>query len=155
MLDINIAGTISLCFRDKVVQEWYVEHGVMRTCLDLNDEGRSISPSVSSMGFSQVTKKGLHIGLLRREKAPKSWRSQTLLDFLSLYGPSESAPMKRSSVTQSLAAMFMGERPQILIGDMAYDIDPCKSCLSLFTGTAATSRMEWRSIGAFGDVSIN
>jgi transposase len=44
--------------------------------------------------FASAKKGGYILDLLRREKEPRSWRSQTLLAFLSPYGPSEQAPTK-------------------------------------------------------------
>jgi transposase len=44
--------------------------------------------------FSSAKKGGVILDRLREARAPRSWSSQTLLVFLSPYGPSEQAPMK-------------------------------------------------------------
>lgn len=63
--------------------------------LDLKQRGQiDITECFIDGTFASAKKGGYILDLLRREKAPRSWRSQTLLVFLSPYGPSEQALMR-------------------------------------------------------------
>lgn len=63
--------------------------------MDLLDRGKiDISECFIDGTFASAKKGGVILDRLRREKAPKSWRSQTLMVFLSPYGPSEPAPTR-------------------------------------------------------------
>ena len=63
--------------------------------MDLLDRGKiDISECFIDGTFASAKKGGVILDRLRREKAPRSWRSQTLMVFLSPYGPSVQDPMK-------------------------------------------------------------
>lgn len=63
--------------------------------MDLLDRGKiDISECFIDGTFASAKKGGVILDRLRREKAPRSWRSQTLMVFLSPYGPSEPAPTR-------------------------------------------------------------
>ncbi len=63
--------------------------------LDLRDRGKiDITECFIDGTFASAKKGGLVLDLLRKGKAPRSWQSQTLLVFLSPYGPLAPVPMK-------------------------------------------------------------
>lgn len=63
--------------------------------MDLKRRGKiDITECFIDGTFSSAKKGGLILDRLRRAKAPRSWSSQTLLVFLSPYGPSEPVPTK-------------------------------------------------------------
>lgn len=80
-------------------QQW-VEAGVWdkllwEIALDLKRRGKiDITECFIDGTFASAKKGGLILEKLRKAKAPRSWPSQTLLVFLSPYGPQEQAPMK-------------------------------------------------------------
>jgi transposase len=62
---------------------------------DLKDRGKvDITECFIDGTFASAKKGGLVLGKLRKAKAQRSWQSQTLLVFLSPYGPQEQAPTK-------------------------------------------------------------
>ena len=63
--------------------------------LDLKRRGKiDITECFIDGTFASAKKGGLILERLRKAKAPRSWPSQTLLVYLSPYGPLEQAPMK-------------------------------------------------------------
>src|SRR6218665_1656729 len=80
-------------------QKW-VKAGVWDNVLwelakDLKDRGKiDITECFIDGTFASAKKGGLISEKLRKVKAPRSWQSQTLLAFLSPYGPQEPALMK-------------------------------------------------------------
>ena len=62
---------------------------------DLLDRGKiDITECFIDGTFASAKKGGVIVDRLRRVRAPRSWQSQTLMAFLSPYGPSEPAPMR-------------------------------------------------------------
>ena len=62
---------------------------------DLLDRGKiDINECFIDGTFASAKKGGVILDQLRRVKAPRSWSSQTLMVFLSPYGPSAQDPMK-------------------------------------------------------------
>jgi transposase len=62
---------------------------------DLKDRGKiDISECFIDETFASAKKGGCMLEKLSEAKAPRSWRSQTVMVFLSPYGPQEQAPMK-------------------------------------------------------------
>ena len=65
-----------------------------RIALDLKDRGKIDLTECFIDGTFAAAKKGaLVLEKLRKAKAPRSWQSQTLLVFLSPYGPDQQTPM--------------------------------------------------------------
>lgn len=66
-----------------------------RIACDLKERGKIDLTECFIDGTFAAAKKGaLVLEKLRKEKAPRSWRSQTLLVYLSPYGPELQTPMK-------------------------------------------------------------
>lgn len=62
---------------------------------DLRDRGKiDITECFIDGTFASAKKGGFLLEKLRKAKAPRSWQSQTLLAFLSPYGPQEQALMR-------------------------------------------------------------
>ena len=80
-------------------QNW-VQSGLWNKILwrianDLKERGKIDLTECFIDGTFAAAKKGaLVLEKLRKEKAPRSWRSQTLLVYLSPYGPELQTPMK-------------------------------------------------------------
>ena len=80
-------------------QNW-VKAGVWEKLLweiarDLRDRGKvDITECFIDGTFASAKKGGFLLEKLRKAKVPRSWQSQTLLAFLSPYGPPQQAPMK-------------------------------------------------------------
>lgn len=80
-------------------QTW-VEAGIWDKVLweiakDLKDRGKiDITECFIDGTFASAKKGGLILEKLRKERGQRSWQSQTLLVFLSPYGPQEQVPMK-------------------------------------------------------------
>lgn len=80
-------------------QKW-VKAGVWDKVLwtlarDLQERGKiDITECFIDGIFASAKKGGLILEKLKKAKAPRSWQSQTLLAFLSPYGPQEPVPMK-------------------------------------------------------------
>ncbi len=80
-------------------QKW-VQAGVWDKVLwelarDLRDRGKlDITECFIDGTFASAKKGGLILEKLNEARAPRSWQSQTLLAFLSPYGPQQQAPMK-------------------------------------------------------------
>lgn len=63
--------------------------------MDLLDRGKiDITECFIDGTFASAKKGGVILDRLRRVKASRSWQSQTLMVFLSPYGPSEPAPTR-------------------------------------------------------------
>lgn len=68
---------------------------LFKLAVDLRDRGTiDITECFIDGAFSSARKGGLILDRPSEAKAPRSWSSQTLLVFLSPYGPTEQAPMK-------------------------------------------------------------
>lgn len=66
-----------------------------RLAVDLRDRGKiDLTECFIDGTFASAKKGGLVSALLAAERGPRSWRSQTLMVFLSPYGPSPPAPMR-------------------------------------------------------------
>jgi len=80
-------------------QEW-VKSGTWDKVLwniarDLKDRGKiDLTECFIDGTFASAKKGGLVLEKLSEVKGPRSWQSQTLLVFLSPYGPAEQTPMK-------------------------------------------------------------
>ncbi|MFO0378246.1 MAG: transposase, partial [Cyclobacteriaceae bacterium] len=80
-------------------QNW-VKAGVWEKLLweiarDLRDRGKvDITECFIDGTFASAKKGGFLLEKLRKARVPRSWQSQTLLAFLSPYGPPQQAPMK-------------------------------------------------------------
>lgn len=71
------------------------DKALYRLALDLRDRGKiDITECFLDGTFASAKKGGVILDQLRRVKAPRSWSSQTLMVFLSPYGPSAQDPMK-------------------------------------------------------------
>jgi hypothetical protein len=66
-----------------------------RLAQDLRDRGKiDITECFLDGTFASAKKGGVILDRLSEVKAPRSWPSQTLMVFLSPYGPSAPDPMK-------------------------------------------------------------
>lgn len=78
----------------------WVKSGVWRKVLqklaeDLRDRGKiDVSECFIDGTFASAKKGGCILEKLGEAKVPRSWQSQTVMVFLSPYGPQEPAPMK-------------------------------------------------------------
>lgn len=78
-----------------VVQCGCVGQGAVRLAQDLRDRGKiDITECFLDGTFASAKKGGVILDRLSEVKAPRSWPSQTLMVFLSPYGPSAPDPMK-------------------------------------------------------------
>ena len=92
-------------------QKW-VQSGIWnkilwKIAMDLKDRGKIDLTECFIDGTFAAAKKGaLVLEKLRKVKAPRSWQSQTLLVFLSPYGPEQQTPMRlnllRKPLTQNM-----------------------------------------------------
>lgn len=77
------------------VKQGVWDHVLWDIAKDLNKRGKiDITECFIDGTFASAKKGGLVLEKLNEAKAPKSWPSQTLLVFLSPYGPQEPVPMK-------------------------------------------------------------
>ena len=88
-------------------QSW-VQSGVWNKMLwriaeDLRDRGKiDITECFIDGTFAAAKKGALVLEKLRKVKAPRSWPSQTLLVFLSPYGPEQQTPMSANLLRKLL-----------------------------------------------------
>lgn len=68
---------------------------LFKLAVDLRDRGKiDITECFIDGTFASAKKGGVILDRLAGAKAPRSWQSQTLMVFLSPYGPSPRAPMR-------------------------------------------------------------